>query len=157
MRRVVALTSAPGERQKPSMKDRITQLADILMGAAHADERLEGDEKVAIKRLLANVLGDKALPMDLQFRIDEFDPKAFDLTACAKAFASDDAETKRKLLELVGAVHGADQEFDLSEDEFLHRLAKLLGVHEDQYRDLVTSVVEEIDLGGAINRVRYGG
>jgi uncharacterized tellurite resistance protein B-like protein len=138
------------------MKDRITQLADILMGAAHADDRLEGDEKVAVKRLLTNVLGDKALPMDLEFRIDEFDPKGFDLAKTAAAFVGDDAETKRKLLELVGAVHGADQEFDLAEDDFLHRLAAVLGVPEDQYRDLVTSVVEEIDVEDAINRVRYG-
>ena len=44
------------------------------------------------------------------------------------------------------AVHAADQEYDLSEDEFVHRLAAALGMGEESYRDLAVTVLEEIDL-----------
>lgn len=128
------------------MKDRLPIVADILMGAAHADAHLHGDEKAAVQRLLRQLLGGEALPMDLQFRIDEFDAAAFDLGEAAAAFAGEPPETRRRLLELVSAVHGADQEYDLSEDEYVHRLAGALGLGEDSYRDLAVTVVEEIDL-----------
>jgi uncharacterized tellurite resistance protein B-like protein len=129
------------------MKDRIPIVADILMGAAHADAHLHGDEKVAVRRLLRQVLGGgESLPMDLEFRIDEFNAATFDLGEAAAAFAGEPPENKRRLLELVSAVHGADQEYDLSEDEFVHRLAGALGMGEDSYRDLAVTVIEEIDL-----------
>jgi uncharacterized tellurite resistance protein B-like protein len=128
------------------MKDRIPLVADILMAAAHADAHLHGDEKSAVRRLLRQVLGGEALPMDLEFRIDEFDAAAFDLGEAAEPFAAEPLETRRRLLELVSAVHAADQEYDLSEDEFVHRLAAALGMAEDSYRDLAVTVVEEIDL-----------
>ena len=35
------------------MKDRIHMVADLLMGAAHSDGRLEGMEKATVKRMLA--------------------------------------------------------------------------------------------------------
>jgi uncharacterized tellurite resistance protein B-like protein len=128
------------------MKDRIPLVADILMGAAHADAHLHGEERAAVRRLLRQVLGGEALPMDLEFRIDEFDAATFDLGEAAAAFAGDPPENRRRLLELVSAVHGADQEYDLSEDEFVHRLAGALGLGEDSYRDLAVTVIEEIDL-----------
>ena len=119
------------------MKDRLPIVADILMGAAHADSHLHGDEKAAVQRLLRQLLGGEALPMDL----------AFDLGEAAAAFTGETPENKRRLLELVSAVHAADQEYDLSEDEFVHRLAGALGLAEESYRDLAVTVVEEIDLG----------
>jgi uncharacterized tellurite resistance protein B-like protein len=129
------------------MKDRIPLVADILMGAAHADSHLHGEEKSAVRRLLRQLLDGAALPMDLEFRIEEFDPAAFDLGETAAAFAGEPVEIRRRLLELVSAVHAADQEYDLSEDEFVHRLAAALGMTEDSYRDLAVTVLEEIDLG----------
>jgi uncharacterized tellurite resistance protein B-like protein len=128
------------------MKDRIPIVADILMGAAHADAHLHGEERASVQRLLRQVLGSETVPMDLAFRLDEFDPATFDLGEAAAAFAADPPENKRRLLELVSAVHGADQEYDLSEDEYVHRLGAALGLGEDSYRDLAVTVLEEIDL-----------
>jgi uncharacterized tellurite resistance protein B-like protein len=128
------------------MKDRIPIVADILMAAAHADSHLHGEERNAVRRLLRQVLGGGALPMDLEFRIDEFDPKGFDLGEAGAAFAGDPPETRRRLLELVSAVHAADQEYDLSEDEFVQRLGAALGLPEDSYSDLAATVIDEIDL-----------
>src|SRR4051812_11899798 len=101
------------------MQDRIPLVADILMAAAHADAQLDGKERAAVVRLLRQVLGGGALPMDLRFGIDEFAAGEFDLGEPAAAFAEDPPATRRRLLELVAAVHGADEEYDLSEDEFL--------------------------------------
>jgi len=128
------------------MKDRLPIVADILMGAAHADTHLHGEEKAAVRRLLRQVLGGEALPMDIEFHIEEFNPAAFDLGEAAASFAGEPPENRRRLLELVSAVHAADQEYDLSEDEFVHRLGAALGLGEDSYRDLAVTVLEEIDL-----------
>jgi len=89
------------------MKDRLPLVADLLMEAAHADGRLEGDEKEAVRRLLREVLDAHTLPMDVDFRIDEFDAKGFDRGAATSAFAGAAPELKKRLLELIAAVHAA--------------------------------------------------
>ena len=139
------------------MKDRLPLVADLLMDAAHADEHVHGEEKLAVRRLLRELLGaSAALPMDLDFRIDEFAPDKFDLTATAAAFAGDPPEVKRRLLELIGTVHAADGEIDFAEDAYLRRVADALGMAESDYEDLVVTVLEEIDVAEDLNRIRYG-
>lgn len=128
------------------MKDRIPIVADILMAAAHADDHLHGAERTEVRRLLRQVLSAETLPMDLDFRIDEFKAESFDLGEAAEAFAGDPPETKRRLLELVSAVHAADEEYDLAEDAFVGKLGAALGLPEDTYRDLAVTVIEEIDI-----------
>ena len=139
------------------MKDRLPLVADLLMDAAYADQKLHGEEKPAVKRFLRELLEAPALHIDLDFRIEEFDPAAFDLAATAGAFAADPPAVKRRLLELVAAVHAADGEIDFVEDEQLRRLASALGVPEADYADMVVTIVEEIELGEDLDRLRYGG
>src|SRR5262249_19320180 len=137
------------------MKDRLPLVADLLMDAAHADNSLAGEEKVAVKRLLREVLESPTLPMDLDFRIEEFAPERFDLKATAGAFANESPVIKRRLLELCAAVHAADGEIDFTEDEQLRRVAAALGLSPEAYSDMVLTVVEEIDLGEDLDRIRY--
>lgn len=137
------------------MKDRIETVADLLMGAAYADQHLAGDERLAVKQLLRNLLGGEALPMDLDFRIDEFDGATFDLQATADVFANDTPAVKRNLLELVAAIHAADQEFDIAEDEFVHRLGEALGLPHSAYKDMIVSVIDEVDLAEGLDEVRF--
>jgi uncharacterized tellurite resistance protein B-like protein len=138
------------------MKDRIAIVADLLMGSAYADDKLDGQEKVAVRRLLRETLGVATLPMDLEFRIDEFDPKSLDLGEAGAAFASEPPEIKRRLLELLAAMHEADDEYDFAEDEYLVRVAKAMGVAESQYQDLLAIVLEEVDLAEDLRLVRHG-
>ena len=138
------------------MKDRLPLVADLLMDAAHADSALAGEEKVAVKRLLREVLEAPALPMDLDFRIEEFSPERFDLAATASAFATEPPAIKRRLLELCAVVHAADGEIDFPEDEQLRRVAAALNMPPDSYNDMVLTVLEEIDLGEDLDRLRYG-
>jgi uncharacterized tellurite resistance protein B-like protein len=138
------------------MKDRLPLVADLLMDAAHADDTLEGEEKVAVKRLLREILEAPTLPMDLDFRIEEFSPQRFDLAATAAAFANEPPAIKRRLLELCAAVHAADGEIDFSEDEQLRRVGAALGVPPESFDDMVVTVIEEIELGEDLDRLRYG-
>jgi uncharacterized tellurite resistance protein B-like protein len=138
------------------MKDRLPLVADLLMDAAHADSTLEGSEKAAVKRLLREILEAPALPMDLDFHIEEFSPERFDLPKTAAAFVGESPAIKRRLLELCAAVHAADGEIDFSEDEQLRRVAGALGLPPESYDDMVVTVLEEIDLGEDLDRLRFG-
>jgi uncharacterized tellurite resistance protein B-like protein len=138
------------------MKDRLPLVADLLMDAAHADDTLEGEEKAAVKRILREILEAPTLPMDLDFRIEEFAPEKFDLAVTAGAFANEPPAIKRRLLELCAVVHAADGEIEFSEDEQLRRVAEALGMPADSYDDMLVTIVEEIDLGEDLERLRYG-
>ena len=138
------------------MKDRLPLVTDLLMEAAYADDRLEGEETETVKRLLAGILEVPSLPMDLAFRIDEFDAKGFDRGAATAAFAADPPELKKRLLELIAAVHAADGEIDFAEDDHLRAVGAALGLPPDSFKELVVDVVEEIDLGDDLDRLRYG-
>src|SRR3954464_4171042 len=139
-----------------TMKDRLPLVADLLMEAAHADDRLVGEEKDAVKSLLCGILEVHSLPMDLAFHVDEFDAKSFDRAAATGAFANDAPALKKRLLELIAAVHAADGEIDFAEDAHLRAVGEALGMPADSFKDLVVDVVEEIDIGDDLERLRYG-
>jgi tellurite resistance protein len=153
-------TTGAGDRSIMALKDqpdRLPLVADLLMDAAYADDRLEGEEKAAVKRMLREILEAPTLPMDLDFRVDEFDPKRFDRAATVAKFAGDPKDLKQRLLELLAAVHASDGEIDFAEDAQLRELGAGLGLAPEDFQDLVVEVVEEIDLGGDLDRLRYGG
>jgi uncharacterized tellurite resistance protein B-like protein len=139
-----------------TMKDRLPLVADLLMEAAHADNRLDGEEKDAVKHLLCGILEVTSLPMDLAFHIDEFDAKGFDRGVATKAFAADPPALKKRLLELIATVHAADGELDLAEDAHLRAVGEALGVPAESFKELVVDVIEEVDLGEDLDRLRYG-
>jgi uncharacterized tellurite resistance protein B-like protein len=152
-------TAGTGDRLTMALKDqpdRLPLVADLLMDAAYADDRLEGEEKAAVKRMLREILEAQTLPMDLDFRIDDFDPKRFDRGKTLAHFAGDSKDLKQRLLELVAAVHAADGEIDFAEDEQLRAVGAGLGLAPEDFQDLVVDVVEEIDLGEDLDRLRYG-
>lgn len=138
------------------MKDRIAEIADLLLGAAYADQQLHGHETQAVRRLLSDVLEEGVLPGELEKRISSFKPESFDLAATAAVFKGDSAASKRRLLELVVAVHEADEELDLDEDDYVKRLAAALGLPASAYADL-TLDIEIDDLRSGLESVRRGG
>ncbi len=131
-------TPGKGDRLTMALKDqpdRLPLVADLLMDAAYADDRLEGDEKAAVKRLLREILEAQTLPMDLDFRIDEFDPKQFNREQTLAHFLADPKDLKQRLLELVAAVHAADGEIDFVEDEQLRAVGAGLGLAPEDFQD----------------------
>jgi len=128
-----------------SVPARMLVVTDLLLGAAYADDFLEGREEETVRRLLGEILGEKKLPTELDARIRGFAPKKFDLEASVREFEKDPPVQKRKLLELVVAVHDADDELDLDEDEYVRTLAKALGMKPAEYSDLTLEVeIEEL-------------
>jgi hypothetical protein len=53
-------------------------------------------------------------------------------------------------------VHAADGEIDFAEDAHLRAVGEALGLPADSFKDLVVDIVEEIDLGDDLDRLRYG-
>lgn len=119
-----------------AMADRNALIADILMAAAYADEHLDGRERDAVGELLAKAMGVTKLPVSLQQRLLQFERRAFDLPATVASLSMEEKDDKRHLLELVTAVHDADEVWDLAEDAFLRSLAEALGVPPELYEDL---------------------
>ena len=121
------------------VRDRILILTDLFMGALWADDEFSLDEQKAVRVLLADLLlvTPTTLPEDVERRIVEFDPLAFDLEVAASDFSADPPMAKRRLLELVGRMVDADGVVDMMEDEYLRRLAGLLGMEYSEYSDLV--------------------
>jgi uncharacterized membrane protein YebE (DUF533 family) len=124
--------------------DRTQALCDLLLAAAFADDHLDDREADRVQELLAYMLDGK-VPAELEGQIDSFDNKGFDLEKTAAFFKNDSLDDKTHLLSLVAAVHDADDELDLAEDDFLQALAKALAVPASELGGLTVKVeVEEL-------------
>lgn len=133
--------------------DRLIPLSDLLLGAAYADDHFDDREKRRVRELLVELLDGAELPPSLTAWIDAFDPDSFDLrTSCAE-FAEDPPVDKRKLLELICAVHEADEELDFAEDDYLRDVAAALEIEASELEDL-TLVVEIATLSDHIKTLR---
>ena len=135
--------------------DRLIPLSDLLLGAAYADDHLDAREKQRVVELLAGVLEVDELPDALMSWIDAFDPASFDVEKSCAEFAEDPAVDKRKLLELIAAVHEADEELDFSEDDYLREVAAALDIDPAELEDL-TLVIEVQTLSDHIRILRKG-
>jgi len=130
------------------MRDRIDVITDILLGAAYADSHLHDRERRTIRELLGKLLDGDELPDDVDARIESFDPDAFDVAARAAEFAGEDDDNKRKLLELVAAVHDADEEIDLDEDDYVRAVAEAIELDDSALSGLVLEYeVEQLQDG----------
>lgn len=135
------------------IEDRIGLIADLLLGAVYADERLDGEEERAVRKLLRGLLRTPTLPDELEQRLAAFRAETFDVTTAARPFVSDPPGLKRKLLELVAAVRDADDEIDFAEDDYMVALAKALELPPSDYRDLVLDYEVE-DLRSSFDELR---
>lgn len=74
---------------------RLRALADILLGAAHADGTLTEPEQIEIGARLLKAMGDTHLSADLESEIRGFDPKRFELPLALATLALDDKQERR--------------------------------------------------------------
>src|SRR5688572_29303794 len=112
------------------MKSRATHVADLLMGAAYAKGSLKGVEKATVRQILRGIMQVSTLPMDMEMRLDDFNPKNLDLAATGASFVDDPLPVKRQLLDFISSVHAADEEFDLAEDDYLRKVGEAIGIPE---------------------------
>ena len=130
--------------------DRHALIADLLMGAAHADQHLDGRELTKVKDLLCKATSNALLPKELEDRLDAFSPADLDVAATVAALDFEGEEDKRHLLELITAVHDSDEVWDLDEDAYLREVALALGLDPDDYADLTVAELEIGDIGAAL-------
>lgn len=125
-------------------QDRTLAICDLLLGAAHADSHFHDQERQRVRELMTELQGGP-LPTEVEARIGSFRVAAFDVTRAAGEFRGDPIEEKRKLVRLVAAIHEADEELDLDEDQYLRALGAALDLPADEMRGLVLEFeVEEL-------------
>jgi uncharacterized tellurite resistance protein B-like protein len=120
----------------PFEMDELKRVAEILMGAAHADGRSQLEEEAVIYQLLAGLLGTNTLPDDMVQQMVGFDPQAFDLERCCAELKLDTPARRKRLLELVAQVTEVDDVHDLDESHYIHRLARCIGATPEEYASL---------------------
>ena len=111
-------------------------IADLLMGAAYADDRLRGKEVIAIKEKLAGLLEVGRIPASLERRLATFDPDRFDMDLVVSSMPKLEPEVARHVLEMIAEIHAADGELDLDEDHYLQSLARAFGLPRRAWADL---------------------
>jgi hypothetical protein len=116
-------------------------VADLLMGAAYADAHFDGREGDAVRAKLRSFLELDRLPPEIEARLEAFAPDHFNMPATAADLTMETRERRRRVLELVAAIHDADEELDLDEDTYLNDLALALGFKESEYADLKLEIV----------------
>jgi uncharacterized tellurite resistance protein B-like protein len=136
------------------VRDRIGVITDLFLGAAYADKRFVEAEKHAVRRLLRDLIVRPELPPEIEQRIVEFQPERFDVFEAARDFLNDPPMNRRRLLELVAQLCVADGELDLAEDEYLHTLARALGMGPNEYEDIVLDY-EIHDLRQSFEAIRH--
>jgi uncharacterized tellurite resistance protein B-like protein len=137
-----------------SMTDRIVPLTELLLGAAYADKELKDQERDEVRSLLEGLV-EGGLPADVESTIKDFDPTKFDLKASAAKFKGDSEDDRKKLLYLVSAVNEADDEIDMSEDDYLRDLGGALGLPASALEGL-TIEIETEELKETFQKVRKG-
>jgi putative colanic acid biosynthesis UDP-glucose lipid carrier transferase len=114
-------------------------VADILLGAVHADARYSEGEHDAVRRCLSDLLGTRELPRELERHLQAFDPTHFDLEDAVLTYSADPPIKRRALLALARHVCEADGTYDLSEDAYLMALAFALSLDDHGIRGLLLS------------------
>ena len=131
-----ALQPSLAPRERGDMTTREESITDLLMGAAHADGHLDGREMQRVRELLRVATNTAVLDAGLKARMRAFKPGALEIGAVVGQLGLTSAEEKRQLLELIAAVHEADDTWDFSEDEYLRAVARAMDVPASAYADL---------------------
>ena len=122
--------------------EQLNHVADILMAAALADGELEKSEGSMVRAIVAAFAGTAALPASVEARIRAFDPKTFDLNGAARALALSDVNGRRALLQLVAKVTESDEVHDLSESNYIVKVARAIGATPDDYKGLTIALID---------------
>ncbi|MCH9681173.1 MAG: TerB family tellurite resistance protein [Deltaproteobacteria bacterium] len=133
------------------MREHIDTITDLLLGAAYADKRLEGQELAAIRSMVSKLMGTPAPPAAQEERIKSFNPAKHDAGDAARSLAALPMASKRKLIGLVASVTESDDEIDFAEDAYLRTVAEGLGLAEDEIAALTIEIIETDELDGFLD------
>jgi len=132
------------------MKEHIDTITDLLLGAAYADKRLEGDEVRAITKMVCKLLGTEELPEAQAARLKAFNPAKFDLEAAAGSLSGLPDDDKKRVLDLIASLNESDDVIDLDEDAYLRKVAGAMGVDESVIAEHTIEILSDDDLDGML-------
>lgn len=132
------------------MSTKIELISDLLMGAAYADNELDGREVKVVNGLLAKIMGLPKITPDIESRTKSFDPKAFDASKAAIALNLKSELEKRQLIEVIAAVTEADGVIDFDENTYIETVAGALGLSKQAISAFTIEIlsVEELESVG---------
>jgi len=137
-------------RDGPAMKEHIDTITDLLLGAAYADKRLEGEELRAITKMVCKLLGADELPDAQAAQLKAFNPAKFDVAAAAGSLSSLSDDDKKRVLDLVASLNESDDVIDMDEDAYLRKVANGLGVDESVIAEHTIEILSDEDLDGML-------
>ncbi|MGF1469606.1 MAG: exopolysaccharide biosynthesis polyprenyl glycosylphosphotransferase [Sandaracinaceae bacterium] len=124
----------PGGIPTPSS---VIPVADLLLAAAHIDNRITEYEQRTVRQVLQDLLHTDELPPNVEARLAEFDFETFDLAEAVSRITERPPLHHRMLLELARAVCAADGIVELKEDAYLVTLVLALRGNPKDYKDLL--------------------
>jgi len=102
-------------------------IAELMLGAAHADGEVTWAERGAIGKAMADFVGTGQLPDAVRDCIQDFDPVGFDPQQAVSRLTLKTARDRKELLALVSRVVDADAELLPDEAGYLRRVATIIG------------------------------
>lgn len=120
--------------------EKLKGISHVLVGAAHADGKVQMEEEAIILQLLAALLEQDELPQELVDHLGAFDAEKFDLEQTCKALGLDTADQRIQLLKLVAQVTEVDEVHDLDETHYIKQVGRAIGASPEEYRDLTVDV-----------------
>jgi uncharacterized tellurite resistance protein B-like protein len=125
------------------MTTRIEAICDLLLAAAHADDKFVESERQVIEQILCGIEGTDKLDPRLAARMTFKKPDEIDVFATAERFAHESEDNRRLLMQLIAAVHEADGILDLEEDELVIVVAGALGFSVDEIQEFIIDFGED--------------
>ena len=110
----------------PDNIPRAKALAEVLCAAAYSDDDLDPDEREAVKKELAALLG--PLHPEVETHVDRFDPRHFDLTAALTRVHASALDEKRAVMRGVRSIIRADGAVREVESNFLAKVGAFLRI-----------------------------
>ena len=115
----------------------LVAIADLLLGAAHADGHVSWPERSAIGRVLAGFVNADDLPDAVRERVQSFDPTALDIDRAVAQLTVKTSRDRKELLALVSRVIDADAELVPDEVGYLKRVAAAIGATDAELEDFL--------------------
>ena len=128
------------------MKTHLPQVTQLLMGAAFADQDLDGRELLACRQLVLQLVGGTRLPKELSEIMVKFDPARFDMDAAARPLRGLSVNARRKVLELIRTISEADEIIEVAEDVYLEAVARSMGLERSEFADLTLEPLEDDEI-----------
>lgn len=107
-------------------------IAELLVGAAHADGAVSWAERGVMGKVLASFVGTGELPEAVQEAITAFDPASFDVARAVSKLTLATRRDRAELLGLVSQIVDADAALAPDEAGYLRRVARAIGASEDE-------------------------